>query len=87
MHFDEHSCSLFCELFSSAVDSTCTLFTAIVVFAETIDIICVLDTALDAVLEMAAAEVAANIVSDVAAGQQGSGHERGGWGLGRGAVG
>jgi hypothetical protein len=47
----------------------------------------VLDTALDAVFEEAAARVAANVVSDVAAERRGSGHERGGCGLGRGAVG
>ena len=57
------------------------------VFSEALEVICELDMALDAILEVAVAGVATNVVSDVAVEQQGSGHERGGWGLGRDSVG
>ena len=53
-------------------------FEATVMFSEALGVVCELDTALDAVLEVPAAGVATNVVSDVAAERRGLGHNGGG---------
>ena len=87
MRSDECVCawsrsSMFCAVGCSRI-----LFEAIVVFSEALEVICELYMALDAVLEVAAAGVAANVVSDMAAERRCSGCKDWGWGACRGPIG